>query len=98
MLYSELKDKQVNSSPCICAKGFRLLSPFMSEFVVTSTAVALYVAIDTVVEGKFSDNNFVLLPWDPKTVAFLYDHSVTSTNELEHSMTFLSLADTTMQL
>lgn len=98
MLYSELKDKQVVSSPCICAGNFRLLSPFMSEFIVSSTAVALYVAIDTEIEGRFSDNNFLLLPWEPKVVAFLYDHSAVSTDELEHGMTFMSLTDTNVQL
>lgn len=98
ILHSELKDKQVVSSPCIRVHSFRLLSPLMAEFVVTSTAVALHVAIDTVVLGRFSDNNFVLLPWEPKVVAFLYDHSVMSTSELETSMTFSSLADTGVQL
>lgn len=98
MLSTELKDKQVVGNPCICAGNFRMLSPFMSEFVVTSTAVALHVAIDTEVKGRFSDNNFVLLPWEPKVVAFLYDHSPASADELEHSMMFLSLADTHVQL
>ena len=98
MLQSEMKNKQVVSSPHICVDSFRLLSPLMAEFVVTSTAVALYVAVDTVVEGRFSDNNFMLLPWEPKVVAFLYDHRVVSTHELKDSMTFLSLADTNLQL
>lgn len=98
ILYTELKDKQVVSDPCICAGNFRMLSPFMSEFIVTSTAVALHVAIDTEVEGRFSDNNFILLPWEPKVVAFLYDHSTASADELEHSMMILSLVDTNVQL
>lgn len=95
--HSELKDKQI-VSPHICVNSFRLLSPVMAEFIVTSTAVALYVAVDTVVEGRFSENNFMLLPWEPKVMAFLYDHSVLSTQELQNSMTFLSLADTKIHL
>ena len=98
MLQSEMRNKQVVTNPHICVNSFRLLSPLMAEFVVTSTAVALYVAVDTVVEGRFSDNNFMLLPWEPKVVAFLYDHSVVSTHELKDSITFLSLADTNVQL
>ena len=98
ILHSELKDKQVVSSLHICVKGFRLLSPVMAEFVVTSTAVALNVAVDTVAQGRFSDNNFMLLPWEPRVVAFLYDHSVLSTHELQYTMTFLSLADTVLNM
>ena len=98
VLHSEMKDKQVISSPRINVHSFTLLSPLMAEFVITSTAVALHVAIDTVAVGRFSDNNFMLLPWEPKVVAFLYDHSASSICELKTSMTFLSLADTKVQL
>ena len=98
ILHSEFKDKQVVSNPGIAVNSFRLLSPVMAEFVITSTDVALNVAVDTVVKGRFSDNNFVLLPWEPKVMAFLYDHSVTSVHELQDSITFLTLADTTVTL
>ena len=98
LLLSELKGKHVVPNPNIRASNFKLVSPYVAEFELRTTAVALYVMLDADVAGRFSDNNLLLLPWEPKAVAFLYDHSAQSTDALEHSLVFLSAADTKFEL
>lgn len=35
-----------------------------------SSAIALFVALECDIPGTFSDNAFLLLPWEPKAVTF----------------------------
>ncbi len=37
---------------------------------VTSSAPAAFVSLETPIAGHFSDSNFMLLPWQPRTVTF----------------------------
>ena len=37
---------------------------------VTSTVPAAFVSLETPIAGHFSDNNFLLLPWQPRVLQF----------------------------
>ena len=95
---TEFRDAHVMPMPNITAAHFRLLSPYMIQFVVSSNAVAPYVAVECEMTGRFSNNNFILNPWQPRTIAFLSEQPLYLTVMLDRNFSFLSLADTTLQL
>jgi hypothetical protein len=39
-------------------------------FACRSSAVALFVALECDIPGTFSDNAFLLLPWEPRAITF----------------------------
>lgn len=95
---TELKDAHIVPEPLIAGSDFKLVSPYMVQFVVSSKHIAPHVALETGLAGRFSDNNFLLTPWQPRTVAFLSDHSVECTSTLSTNLSFLSLTDTRLKL
>ena len=95
---TELKDARIAREPVIAGSDFKLVSPYMVQFVISSKHIAPHVALETGLAGRFSDNNFLLTPWQPRTVAFLSDHSVECTNTLSTNLSFLSLTDTRLRL
>ena len=95
---TELKDAHIVPEPVIAGSDFRLVSPYMVQFVVSSKHIAPHVALETGLAGRFSDNNFLLTPRQPRTVAFLSDHPVECTNTLSTNLSFLSLKDTRLKL
>ena len=98
VFFTEFKDAHVWPTPNITATDFRHVSPHMIQFIVSSCHVAPYVAIESALSGRFSKNNFLLTPWQPRSIAFLSQHPLLSTKSLARSLTFLSLVDTAMQL
>ena len=60
---------------------------------VSSRLVAAAVQLDTDVPGIFSDNGFLLLPFEPQTITFT-GRSDFQASDLQRSLTFLSMADT----
>lgn len=95
---TELKDARIAPEPDIVGSDFKLVSPYMVQFVVSSKHIAPHVALETGLAGRFSDNNFLLTPWQPRKVAFLSDHPVECTNTLSTNLSFLSLKDTRLKL
>ena len=100
LLCAEPKSNRFAGRPDMSAANFRLLSSFMIEFAVRGNAVAMYAALESNLTGKFSDNNFLLLPWESKVVAFLSDHAVDAKvlAKLEQTLTFFSVADSNIKL
>lgn len=100
MLFSEPKSKQIYGRPDISATDFRLLSWFAVEFAVRSNAVALCVALESNLTGRFSDNNFLVVPWESKIVAFMSDPILDAESlvHFEQTLSFLSLADSNIKL
>ena len=98
IFYAGLKELRVVSELDITAADFKLLSPVMIQFQVCSSHVAPYVAIESCLPGLFSDNNFLLKPWHPKTLAFLSDQRLNSTKPFSNCLSFLSLTDTALVL
>jgi len=95
---TELKESHVVPAPNITGSDFQLLSPHLIQFSVSSSIVAPYVAIETALLGRFSDNNFILTPWQPRTVAFASDQALECASVLASSLSFLSLMDTALNL
>ncbi len=95
---TEFKESHVVPAPNITGSDFQLLSPHLIQFSVSSDTVAPYVAMETALPGRFSDNNFILTPWQPRTVAFASDQAVECASVLASSLSFLSLTDTTLNL
>lgn len=68
--------------------------PTVSAVQISSRNVAALVYLDSdKVDGIFSDNGFLLLPWEPHTLTFT-SRSEFSAADLQSSLTFISLADT----
>jgi len=63
---------------------------------VSSRLVAAAVQLETEVPGVFSDNGFLLLPFEPRTVTFT-GRSDFKASDLQQSLTVMSLADTLAQ-
>ncbi len=95
---AEFKESHVVPAPNITASNFQLLSPHLIQFSVSSDTVAPYVAMETALPGRFSDNNFILTPWQPRTVAFASDQALECASVLASSLLFLSLVDTALNL
>ncbi|KAA6427867.1 MAG: beta-mannosidase [Trebouxia sp. A1-2] len=95
---TELRESHVVPAPNITASDFQLLSAHLIQFSVSSDIVAPYVAMETALPGRFSDNNFILTPWQPRTVAFASDQALQYASVLASSLSFLSLTDTTLNL
>ena len=95
---TEFKDAHVVSMPNITVTALQLLSTHVVQFVLASDRVAPYVAIETELIGRFSDNNLLLLPWQPRKVAFISARPLTTADELASSLSLFSLSDTTLQL
>ena len=61
---------------------------------VTSLAPAAFVSLETPIAGHFSDNNFLLLPWQPRTLTFQQKGGAEVVEELFLDLLeILSLAD-----
>lgn len=97
VFFTEFKDAHVLVTPNITMSDFRALSPRVTEVVVSSSGIAAFVALETNTSGSFSENGFLLLPWEHRPVAFLAAEPLQSSS-LESSLTFLSLLDTTLQM
>jgi len=95
---TEFRESHVVSAPNITGSDFQLLSPHLIQFSVSSDTVAPYVAMETALPGRFSDNNFILTPWQPRTVAFASDQALEYASVLASSLSFLSLMDTALNL
>ena len=95
---TEFKDSHVVPAPNITGSDFQLLSPHLIQFSVSSDAVSPYVAMETALPGRFGDNNFILTPWQPRTVAFASDQALECASVLASSLSFLSLTDTALNL
>ncbi|CAK0764706.1 hypothetical protein CVIRNUC_003185 [Coccomyxa viridis] len=90
----ELKNATLPTAPAVRMANFTNgTEPGTATFVVSSQGIAAYVALETTILGKFSDNAFLLLPWEPKTVTFTSGSNFT-VDQLESSMTVMSVADT----
>lgn len=92
----EFRESHVVPAPNITASDFQLLSPYLIQFNVSSDTVAPYVAVETALPGRFSENNFIMTPWQPRTVAFASDQALECANVLASSLSFLSLTDTAL--
>ena len=95
---TEFKQSHVVPAPNFTASDFQLLSPHLTQFSVSSDTVAPYVAMETALPGRFSDNNFILTTWQPRTVAFASDQALECASVLASSLSFLSLTDTALNL
>ena len=98
VFYTDMKALQLVDQPNITASHFKLLSPHAVQFVVSSSHVSLYVAVEACVPGRFSDSSFLLKPWKPETLGFLSHQHLQSTKELSSCLSFLSLTDTRLTL
>lgn len=96
VFFAEFKHATV-VKPNIQMSGFTSLSPRIVEFCVSSDQVAAYVALETVIPGKFSDNGLLLLPWQSVHVAFLAEEGL-QPEALEDTLKFLSLFDTSFAM
>jgi hypothetical protein len=101
LFFTELKDAAINPKPHILLSDFTQVSPDTVSFTVSSTGVAPYVALDTSLPGVFSDNNFFLLPWEPRAMTFTASTAPNSgkaaavaATDLEATVTIMSLGDT----
>jgi hypothetical protein len=101
LFFTELKDAAINPKPRVALSDFTQVSDDTVSFTISSAGVAPYVALDTTLPGVFSDNNFFLLPWEPRTMTFTATASpnsgkaaVVSMLDLEASVTIMSLGDT----
>ncbi|CAL8468004.1 g7542 [Coccomyxa elongata] len=88
-----IKDVTLITQPTITWDNFRNISANSTSFVVSSKAVAAYVALESTLPGRFSDNNYVLLPWAPKTITFT-SATPFSPADLKASISVMSVADT----
>ena len=68
----------------------------LSFLQVSSRLVAAAVQLETDVPGIFSDNGFLLLPFEPRTLNFT-GRSNFQARDLQQSLTAMSLADTLAQ-
>lgn len=67
--------------------------PTQVDFVLSSEGVAVFVALETSLEGVFSDNCVpVLLPWEPRCMSFFSKQPFT-VQQLLGSLTVMSLYD-----
>lgn len=91
---TEPKDAAINPAPRIEAASFQNVDDRTVSFVVRSGGVAPFVALDCGgFKGKFSDNAFTVLPWEPRTVTFTSPDPVAA-GDLAAVMDIMSLADT----
>lgn len=98
ILYAGLNKLQLVSEPNITAAEFILMSPYMIQFEIRISHVAPYIAVESSLPGRFSDNNFLLKPWRSKAIAFLSDQPLNSTKSFSNCLSFLSLTDTALVL
>ena len=61
---------------------------------VNSQGVALFTVLETDVPGTFSDNNFFLLPWQPKYITFKAQDAEQLQHFVSEGLSVVSLADT----
>ena len=55
----------------VSVTSVRQLSEARAALTVASSGVAAFVTLDTdAVEGTFSENGLLLLPWEPRTIIF----------------------------
>lgn len=90
---TEFKDLNLPLQPEVQVSAAQLLNSHMVQFELRCSSVALFVALDSPVTGRFSNNNILLLPWQPQTLAFLADAPLASADEFASSMHITSLAD-----
>lgn len=91
---TEPKDAAINPAPKIEAASLTNVDDRTVSFVVRSGGVAPFVALDCGgFKGKFSDNAFTVLPWEPRTITFTSPDPV-SAGDLAAVMDIMSLADT----
>ncbi|EIE20788.1 glycoside hydrolase [Coccomyxa subellipsoidea C-169] len=88
-----LKEVALSGQPTITWDDFRNTSSNSTTFVVSSKAVGAHVALESTLPGRFSDNNFILLPWAPKTITFT-SAAPFSPADLRGSLSVMSVADT----
>ena len=95
MYLREFKDSSIAPEPDIQASivSYEAGSGVIT-LNVTSSALAAFVSLETPIAGHFSENNFMLLPWRPRTLTFHEkgDAKVTADMFLDR-LEILSLAD-----
>ena len=97
IFFTEFKDAHVPVVPNITMSDFRALSPRVVEFFVNSNGIAAFVALETNISGIFSNNGFLMLPWERRPVAFLAAEPLQG-SFLESSLAFLSLLDSSLEM
>lgn len=91
---TEPKDATINPAPGIEAVQFAQAGPNAVSFVLRSAGVAPYVALDAAgIDGVFSDNSLLLLPWEPRALTFTARAPVKA-SDLQAVLEIMSLADT----
>ena len=90
---TEFKDLNLPLQPEVQVSAAQLLNSHILQLELRCSSIALFVALDSHVTGRFSDNNILLLPWQPRTLAFLADAPLASADDFASSMHITSLAD-----
>jgi beta-mannosidase len=91
---TEPKDASLNPAPKVEATGFVQTDANTVTFKLKSAGVAPFVALDAGgFKGKFSDNAFLMLPWEPRTLTFTSPDPVDA-SDLASVLEVMSLADT----
>ena len=93
LFLTECKDLNLPLQPEVQVNAAQLLNSHVVQFELHCSSVALFVALDSHMTGRFSDNNILLLPWQPRTLAFLADAPLASADDFASSMHITSLAD-----
>lgn len=91
----EFKDSSIAPDPDIQAKvvSHEAASGIIT-LEVTSSAPAAFVSLETPIAGHFSENNLLLLPWQPRTLTFQQKGGAEVVEELFLDLLeILSLAD-----
>lgn len=96
VFFSEFKDASV-IKPNISIIDIRSLAPSVVEFGLVTDQVAAFVALETNLSGRFSENGLLLLPWEHKSLAFLSEGAVQAAS-LEDTLTVLTLSDTAISM
>lgn len=91
---TELKDARLND-PCITIASLQQLSPTQVSFEVSVSFTAVGVALETELPGRFTDNAFHVVPWQPITVSFISASADVSAEALHESLSVQSLYDAT---
>ena len=91
---TEFKDLRLPLQPEVQVNAAQLLNSHIVQFELRCSSVALFVALDGHVSGKFSDNNVLLLPWQSRTLIFMADMPLASADDFASSMHITSLAET----
>lgn len=95
VFFAEFKDAAV-VKPNISMDG-NSLSPHYIEFTLSSDSVAAFVTLETNLTGRFGDNGFLLLPWEPVSVAFVSEHDLMP-DAATAGYTVLSVFDTSISM